>query len=175
MVCLSSGLAAMLGFMITSFGMHAAASTDPGSALQSCCVPGSPDPEHSRSVTISTDLQVALFEECGREENLALVSTGRAGYSTPPGCYEVQYRRRAPVSSTYMVPMPYWICIHPDGSLGLHQGPRGRDHLLGRRLSHGCVRLSESNARWAYYWLVVGSSVVITQPSPPAEEPPKKS
>lgn len=156
MACLSGLLATMLGFLLTMFGLRV--------PRHSWTDPQAEEPRPSRSVTVLVGSQVALFEENGREENLALVSTGSTRFPTPPGRYEVLYRRRLPVSSTYMVPMPYWICIHPDGSLGFHQGPAGMDHELGRRLSHGCIRLSEHNSRWAYDWLVQGSAVLIEDP-----------
>lgn len=115
----------------------------------------------TRDVTIFLGRQMALFRQNGIESNLALVSTGSPGYETLSGNYEVQYRRRAPVSSTFMIRMPYWVCINPVGDLGFHQGPPGADSLLGKPVSHGCIRLSEHNARWAYYWLVTGSAVKI--------------
>lgn len=115
----------------------------------------------TRDVIIFLDRQIALFHQNGIESNLTLVSTGRPGYETLAGNYEVLYTRRAPVSSTYMVRMPYWVCINPVGDLGFHQGPPGADSLLGKPISHGCIRFSEQNARWAYYWLVIGSAVEI--------------
>ena len=166
MACLSGLLGTMLSFLLTMLGLGASPA---GEAVTSSPLP---EGRTSRSVIVLTELQMGLFEENGREANLVLVSTGTDRYATPPGEYEVLYRRRAPVSSTYMVPMPYWICIHPDGSLGFHQGPPGEDHELGRPLSHGCIRLSERNSEWAYYWLVTGSAVRISDPDTCARSEP---
>ena len=120
----------------------------------------------SREAVILIDCQTIIFLENGREANLALVSTGRAGYNTPVGTFEVLYRRRAPVSSSYGVRMPYWLCIHPSGQIGLHQTFLSGTNFLGTRRSHGCVRLGEITASWSYDWLSVGSTVRVQAQSP---------
>ncbi len=120
----------------------------------------------SREAVILIDYQTIIFLENGREANLALVSTGRAGYNTPTGTFEVLYRRRAPVSSSYGVRMPYWLCIHPSGQIGLHQTFLSGTNFLGTRRSHGCIRLGEITARWSYDWLSVGSTVRVQALSP---------
>jgi len=119
-----------------------------------------------REAVILIDCQTIIFLENGREANLALVSTGRAGYNTPTGTFEVLYRRRAPVSSSYGVRMPYWLCIHPSGQIGLHQTFLSGTNFLGTRRSHGCIRLGEITARWSYDWLSVGSTVRVQARSP---------
>ncbi|MCD4775329.1 MAG: L,D-transpeptidase [Candidatus Aegiribacteria sp.] len=120
----------------------------------------------SREAVILIDFQTIVFLEDGREANLALVSTGRAGYDTPTGTFEVLYRRRSPVSSSYNVRMPYWLCIHPSGQIGLHQTFLSGTNSLGIRKSHGCIRLGKTTARWSYYWLSVGSTVRVQAESP---------
>ena len=71
------------------------------------------------------------------------VSTGRAGYSTPTGTYRPQRLERSWYSRKYdNAPMPYSIfysggyAIHGTNSVG----------RLGRRASHGCIRLHPGNA-----------------------------
>jgi len=120
----------------------------------------------SREAVVLIDCQTIIFLENGREANLALVSTGRAGYNTPTGTFEVLYKRWAPVSSSYGVRMPYWLCIHPSGQIGLHQTFRSGTNFLGTRRSHGCIRLGETTARWSYYWLREGSTVIVQAESP---------
>lgn len=117
-----------------------------------------------REATILLDRQVILFTQDGMEANLALISSGRPGHPTPLGEFEVQYRRRAPMSSRYLCRMPFWICITRSGEIGLHQAP-GASALrrLGEPLSHGCIRLGATTAPWAYGWLPNGSRVVITR------------
>ncbi len=116
-----------------------------------------------REVVVRLDSQVAVFLEDGTESNLVLISTGRPGYATPPGEYSVLYRRRAPVSSTYMVRMPWWICLEESGQLGMHQASLDAEALLGNVNSHGCIRLGRFSARWAYGWLPVGAEVHVVQ------------
>ncbi|OPL18995.1 MAG: hypothetical protein AVO35_03455 [Candidatus Aegiribacteria sp. MLS_C] len=129
-----------------------------------------PDPVLlQREAVVLIDLQTIVFLENGREANLALVSTGRAGYGTPVGEFSVLYRRRAPVSSTYNVRMPYWLCIDPSGQIGMHQTFLSGINLLGTRRSHGCIRMGENTARWSYYWLSVGSKVTVRELSPGSE------
>ena len=120
-----------------------------------------PPPLVVREAVVLIDRQTIVFLENGREANMALVSTGRAGYDTPTGEFEVLYRRRSPVSSTYDVRMPYWLCITESGQIGLHQTFRSGTNNLGTRQSHGCVRMGFITARWSYSWLPVGSKVRI--------------
>ncbi len=116
----------------------------------------------ARTATILLDRQLVLFEQDGREANLALVSTGRPGHATPQGTFTVRYRLRNPLSSKYLVRMPYWVSILPSGEVGFHQAP-GISALsrLGEPLSHGCIRLGRHVAPWVYSWLPSGSEVVI--------------
>jgi lipoprotein-anchoring transpeptidase ErfK/SrfK len=122
---------------------------------------GHGDSVRIRSLLVSLDRQVAVFQENGIETQAALVSSGRPGHETPKGTFTVLYRRRAPVSSSYMVRMPYWICIDPQGQLGLHESSPEHLDKLGLPTSHGCIRLGRNTARWAYEWLGDGSEVVV--------------
>lgn len=116
----------------------------------------------SREAVVLLDRQVILFTEDGREANLSIISSGRPGHSTPAGDFTVLYRRRAPISSRYLVRMPFWICIDPSGEIGLHQAGGSRAlRLLGTPQSHGCIRLGAFTAPWAYGWLPNGSGVSI--------------
>ena len=75
------------------------------------------------------------------------VSTGRQGYSTPPGRYDVVRMYRKYHSKKYdNAPMPYAIFFH--GGYAIH-GTTDLKHL-GKIASHGCVRLHPDNARMLY-------------------------
>lgn len=127
-------------------------------------LPGAVIPaEHEeRTVYVSIEEQVIVFLEGDQEANLALVSTGREPrHSTPRGEFSILYKRWAPVSSTYMVRMPYWQCIVESGAIGLHQASPSVEHRLGEPLSHGCIRMGSFTAPWAYFWLPVGAKVTI--------------
>ncbi len=116
-----------------------------------------------RSATVRIENQYILFQDGEREANLALVSTGRPPhFSTPTGDFSVLYRLRNPMSSTYNVRMPYWLCIVPSGAIGLHQaGGNHAESRLGEPLSHGCIRLGRFTAEWAYSWMPTGARVRI--------------
>lgn len=72
------------------------------------------------------------------------VSTGRRGYTTPTGSFRPYSLRRYHRSSRYYnAPMPYSIFYR--GGYAIH-GTNAVSRL-GRRASHGCIRLHKSNAR----------------------------
>jgi hypothetical protein len=71
------------------------------------------------------------------------VSTGRAGYDTPPGRYQPTRMHKKYFSRKYdNAPMPYAIFFHEGYAI------HGTTDLkrLGRIASHGCVRLHPENA-----------------------------
>lgn len=120
----------------------------------------------NREACVLIDYQTVIFLENGREENIALVSTGRAEHDTPVGVFPVLYRYRNPLSSSYNIRMPYWICFDPKGAIGMHQTFRTGTNNLGTRQSHGCVRMGETTASWCYEWLPTGSVVRIQSSGP---------
>ena len=75
------------------------------------------------------------------------VSTGREGFDTPTGRYQVQWIHPKWRSRTYnMAPMPWSVFFH--GGYAVH----GTTDLrrLGRPASHGCVRLDPKDAKTFY-------------------------
>ena len=75
------------------------------------------------------------------------VSTGKNGYHTPRGNYKPTYMTRMHYSKQYYnSPMPYSIFFK--GGYAIH-GTTSVSRL-GRRASHGCVRLLTSNAKKLY-------------------------
>lgn len=76
-----------------------------------------------------------------------LVSTARKGYSTPTGNYFPQVLEKMHHSKLYHnSPMPYSIFFQ--GNYAIH----GTESIgrLGRKASHGCVRLHPENAKVLY-------------------------
>jgi lipoprotein-anchoring transpeptidase ErfK/SrfK len=72
------------------------------------------------------------------------VSTARRGYRTPVGRYKPYLLKRVHYSSIYdNAPMPYSIFFL--GGYAIHGTTEVRN--LGRPVSHGCIRLTPSNAR----------------------------
>jgi len=76
-----------------------------------------------------------------------LVSTARKGYFTPIGKYTPQYLEKMHYSRLYHnSPMPYTIFFR--GNYAIH----GTNSIsrLGRKASHGCIRLHPKNAKVLY-------------------------
>lgn len=72
------------------------------------------------------------------------ISTGRRGYTTPAGTYRPTRLERMWHSRKYdWSPMPYAIFFR--GGYAIHGTYETK--RLGRRASHGCIRLHPSNAR----------------------------
>jgi lipoprotein-anchoring transpeptidase ErfK/SrfK len=72
------------------------------------------------------------------------VSTGRKGYGTPTGRYQVQWTHPKWYSRKYdMAPMPWAVFFH--GGFAVHGTTAVK--RLGRPASHGCVRLAPKNAK----------------------------
>ena len=72
------------------------------------------------------------------------VSTGRQGWRTPIGTFRPQSMHVRHFSSLFRgAPMPHSIFFH--GHFAIHGTTEIKN--LGRRASHGCVRLHPDNAR----------------------------
>lgn len=87
------------------------------------------------------------------------VSTGRGGYETPGGSYRAKRLEEEWYSTQYDdAPMPHSIFFN--GGYAIH----GTYHTksLGRRASHGCVRLAPGNAAKLFY-LVEGHGLKSTR------------
>ena len=97
--------------------------------------------------TIDLSSQRMYVSVNGKPAYAWAVSTGRKGYSTPTGRYRPTRMYKEYYSRKYdNAPMPYSIFFR--GGYAIH----GTNHVkaLGRRASHGCVRLAPSNARKLY-------------------------
>jgi len=83
----------------------------------------------------------------GVQKHTWKVSTGRRGYNTPVGQWRPKYLERMHYSRKYHnSPMPYSVFFK--GGYAVH-GTRAV-RRLGRRASHGCIRLRTSNAKILY-------------------------
>jgi lipoprotein-anchoring transpeptidase ErfK/SrfK len=76
------------------------------------------------------------------------VSTGKRGYTTPTGSYQPYSLRRFHRSQKYYnSPMPFSIFYR--GGYAIHG--TSAINRLGRRASHGCIRLHTANARELFH------------------------
>jgi len=90
------------------------------------------------------------------------VSTARRGYVTPTGKYQPQSMHRYHRSTKYSgAPMPHSIFFR--GGYAIHGSYEIRN--LGRRASHGCIRLHPANARELFQLMQTngrgGASIVV--------------
>ena len=84
------------------------------------------------------------------------VSTGKRGYGTPTGRFQVLEKRRFHRSSTYgNAPMPWMVRLTWSG-IAFHSGA-----LPGFPASHGCIRLPASFAPQLFGALSLGDTVVV--------------
>ena len=106
-------------------------------------------PAYAAKVVAHIDLssQRMTVKLNGKPQYKWRVSTGRLGYSTPTGTFRPQRLERSWYSRKYdMAPMPHSIFFHR--GYAIHGTTSIR--RLGRRASHGCVRLHPSNAAKLY-------------------------
>ena len=113
-----------------------------------------PSPEELR-IEISLDAQEATVFKKGAPTFKTSVSTGRKGFSTPPGRYVVTDKDRDHRSTIYKVAMPFFMRLSCR-DFGLHQGNVG-----GGPASHGCIRLPGGAARRLFSEIPVGTLVSI--------------
>lgn len=135
------------------------------------------------SIVVSLRAQEAYLYRAGHKTASSRISSGREGYRTPVGRFEVTRKdenhrssvygdyvddsghvvksnvdnRRAakpPHSHFVGAPMPYFLEFSP--GYGLHQG-----YLPGVPASHGCIRMPYWKARQFYNAAQLGTVVVI--------------
>lgn len=93
------------------------------------------------------------------------VSTGTDWTPTPIGTFTIDHKVENRISNKYNIEMPYWMAFKDD-LYAVHELPfingvrEGEDHL-GRKASHGCVRLGIENAEYVYNWTLIGTEIVI--------------
>lgn len=91
---------------------------------------------------------------------------GREGHETRPGAFRVLLKDKDKVSRTYNAPMPYALKFDRDWK-AIHQSSNFFWRNVGMSLgvdaagSHGCVGLSEADAKRTFEWAAVGTPVII--------------
>lgn len=96
-----------------------------------------------------------------------LVSTGLPSMPTPVGSFKVLQKSPRAWSHAGKLWMPYWMHFSGRGH-GIHELPEwpnghkeGQNHL-GKKASHGCVRLGIGDAKEVYEWTPIGTPVIVT-------------
>ncbi len=127
-----------------------------------------------KRIVIDTGAQRLHQQVGGDDLNVFIVSTGKNGYNTPPGDYHVAHKNDVRFSRAYNLYMDNWLGLAHDRygfrGYGVHKLPywktrsgriyEGEAHL-GRRVSHGCVRLGYNESKTVYDWAEVGTDVKI--------------
>jgi hypothetical protein len=100
-------------------------------------------------IRVDLDDQTMTVTDNDGQTHVWKVSSGRDGFETPTGTFDVQRLDANHFSDEYdQSPMPYSIFFYEGIAIhGTYQ--RG----LGRPASHGCIRLSVPNARMLYSWV----------------------
>ena len=116
-------------------------------------------------IVVSLPLQRAYVYRGGTLIGVSTVSTGREGYETPVGTFNILQKRREHYSNRYdNAPMPFMQRLTWDG-IALHAG-----EIPGRPASHGCIRLPTAFARNLFAATELGAAVHITDLAPSPRE-----
>ena len=114
-------------------------------------------------VVVSIDDQLAYVYRNGVRIGTTTVSTGRPGYSTPTGVFQILQKKKMHHSNLYDdAPMPFMQRLTWDG-VALHAG-----RIPGRPASHGCVRLPHAFAEKLFGVTYHGGTVVVTDAASPS-------
>ena len=110
---------------------------------------GSIEAANATTVTATVDLseqRMRVYVD-GKKQHTWVVSTGKQGWRTKPGSYTPFAQREKFYSSKWRMSLPYLTFIGRDGT-AIHGTYLTKK--LGRPASHGCIRLSISNAAKFY-------------------------
>lgn len=95
------------------------------------------------------------------------VSTGNDRGPTPIGTFKVLNKTPRAWSKRAGLWMPNWMAFAQGGRYGIHELPEwpngtkeGANHL-GKKVSHGCIRLGISDAKFLYAWAPIGTKVIV--------------
>lgn len=115
-------------------------------------------------IVVSLPLQRLYVYRGGALIGVSTVSSGRDGYVTPLGSFNILQKNRVHRSNLYSdAPMPFMQRL-TWGGVALHAG-----HIPGTPASHGCVRLPLEFARQLFTATRVGTTVHIVDDSPSPE------
>lgn len=118
-----------------------------------------PDEGKSGKLVIVADLKTQLLHvyRGGREIGISTISSGRKGFETPPGVYQILEKDADHYSDLYdFSPMPFMQRLTWDG-VALHGGV-----VPGRAASHGCIRLPEAFAQILFHETGMGGTVIVS-------------
>jgi lipoprotein-anchoring transpeptidase ErfK/SrfK len=107
--------------------------------------PNPPPPSKGMRLVVSIPAQTLYVFDHGELIMTSPVSTGRKGYGTPVGTFQILQKKRFHRSNLYGdAPMPFMQRL-TWGGVALHAG-----HVPGYPASHGCIRLPGGVAQQLY-------------------------
>jgi lipoprotein-anchoring transpeptidase ErfK/SrfK len=113
-------------------------------------------------IVVSIEDQRAYVYRSGVRIATSTVSTGRPGFGTPTGVFQILQKQKMHHSNLYDdAEMPFMQRLTWDG-VALHAG-----RIPGRPASHGCVRLPAEFAQKLFGVTYHGGTVVITDAASP--------
>jgi LysM repeat protein len=129
-------------------------------------------PIPSKRIVVSISRQRMWVYENGQLLHEWPVSTGIPDSPTWPGVYQVILRERSAYAGNWDLWMPYFVGVYrpipgADFTNGFHGFPtRGGGQILwenslGRRVTYGCILISNQNAAWLFNWAEEGVVVEI--------------
>jgi hypothetical protein len=131
------------------------------------------DPASATAVKLKKHIEVNIAKQelsyfLGQAEmGKYLTSTGRKGYATPKGTYEIANKNLKAWSNSAKLWMPYWMGLKGQ-KIGIHElpywpnGVREGENSLGRPASGGCIRLGRhGEAKTLYDWAEIGTTVIV--------------
>lgn len=108
-------------------------------------------------IIVSLPEQRAYVYRNGVRIGLSKVSTGKPGFETPTGVFEILQKRREHYSNLYNnAPMPFMQRLTWDG-IALHAG-----QVQDRPASHGCIRLPYAFSEALFAVTSRGMTVIVT-------------
>ncbi len=123
------------------------------------------DPEAERWIEVDLSDQVLTARQGDIAVLESSVSTGKAGFETPPGSYQILSKLESEDmegvlgGEYYNVPGVPWTMYFTEGGHALH-GTYWHANF-GVPMSHGCVNLPMDIAAWLFEWASVGTRVEI--------------
>jgi len=127
-----------------------------------------------KSMVLSLADQRLYCMENGELVYMFLTSTGTSADPTPTGNFKILYHDQVhPVPKYPGCVCYYWMGFYSDYAIHAwptYNGVQGNYSSLGRRASHGCVRLDPTLAHIPYYWAPNGTPLSII--AGPFQQPP---
>lgn len=164
-------MAAASAAALFTLSVPAAAAASPSPIVAEALDPGDYvwQPERAADgeieIVVSIPAQLAYVYRGGTLIGVSTVSTGRAGYDTPTGSFNILQKRREHYSNLYdNAPMPFMQRLTWDG-IALHAGA-----IPDEPASHGCIRLPRAFAQRLFAATEVGGSVHVIADAPATPE-----